>query len=374
MGKAKSGQTLRLLVILAVFGIAGAWVGYALGGSLKRSGGAPAPPAWQLLLIFPATLLAIAWHELGHLAGGWLSGFRLVLFIVGPLAIERLYGRLRFRFNKSLHLWGGLAASAPLDGLPRDPRFMRWALVRIVAGGPLFSLLGGGLLLPALLWFGWTTLAGSLLAMVGALSLCIALATLMPLATGGFRSDGARLLQMLRGGPEADRWAHLAILSGLSQTSRPRDWPTALVVACSGPGAPGFDAVSAAWMRALHHQDRGELSEARTWIGEALANQDHWPKPARAFLHATAAYLHALAGDAAEARRQLAAVEGAGFSVREQLLLAEAAVLLAEKRCTEAAAAAERGLRLIPPGATGPAEAAREAFAAIARDAASSLP
>ena len=75
----------------ACFAIAGMWFGHTIGGVLKKGGTISALQGWHLAAFVPVTLLVIAWHELGHVVGGWLSGFRLVLFAVGPLKIERIF-------------------------------------------------------------------------------------------------------------------------------------------------------------------------------------------------------------------------------------------------------------------------------------------
>jgi hypothetical protein len=358
-----------LVLMIAGFAAAGLWLGQTVGGVMKRGGSASAVSIWHLVAFLPVTLLVIGWHELGHVVGGWYSGFRLMLFAVGPLKIERVWGRLQVRFNRSPQMWGGLAATAPLDGVARDAAFMRWALVRIVAGGPLFSLLGAAGAGAVLLFVNWQTQAGLLIAMVGVMSLLIGVVTLMPLSTGGYRSDGARLLQMLRGGAEADRWANLSILSGLAMTSRPRDWPGDLVAASCQEGNSGFDAISGFWMRALYHIDRNEYDEAARWIGQALEREQDWPKPARALLHASAAYIFAMQGDASGARKQWMETTGGGFHMKEHLLLAEAAVLLVEQRWAEASDVAARGLALLPPGISGMDQATREALVSIAAQA-----
>ncbi|MBS1827032.1 MAG: hypothetical protein JST93_17065 [Acidobacteria bacterium] len=341
-------------ILILAFALLGAGLGYYGGKLVKQSGARLDVSYWHLAFTPLAFLLAAAWHELGHLVGGWLSGFQFSLFIVGPIRIERLHDRLKLSLNRSLSLAGGLAAATPPPGTRLEPDEMKRALFRIVAGGPLFSLIGALLLLPA------TLLLSASLGITGAISLIIAVATMIPLSTGGFRSDGARLLQLSRGGEEAQRWAHLAILAGFIYTTRPRDWPRDLVTSISRIGDRSFDAVSAAWLRACHHEDRGELDDAKLWIEEALAGKDEWPIAALSTLHATAASIYAARNEAALAREQFAFLKPGGLLPKDQVLYTEALVLFAEGQREAALDTAGKALAMIPASAQGAAEAQRQ--------------
>lgn len=340
----------------------GAGLGYYGGKLVKQSGAKLALSYWHVAFMPLAFCLIVAWHELGHLVGGWLSGFRLTLFVVGPLKIERTHDRLRLTLNRNLSLAGGLAASSPPPGTRLNTEDMQRALLRIVAGGPLFSTLGALLLVPSSLLLASLPGLAIALGITGALSMFIALATMTPLSTGGFRSDGARLLQLIRGGEAAQQWAQLAILAGFTYTVRPRDWPRELVTAIARFGDRSFDAVSAAWLRACHHEDRRELDDAKLWIEEAIAGKDEWPTAAHSTLHATAASIYAARNEAASAREQFALLKPGGLLPKDQILYAEALVLFAEEQRQPALDTARKALALIPASAQGTAEPQRESL------------
>lgn len=369
MNTAKLRRMFAGAAMVTGFAAAGLIVGYGIGKVLKAGGTEAAPDPWVL---FAAPLIAwgtIAWHELGHLAGGWVSGFRTALFAVGPLKIERVHGRLQAGYNRSFHLWGGVAAAAP-GQRQCTAESVRRSMLRIVAGGPLFSLMFALLLIPAMRMFESSPNAAALLGMTGLLSLFIGLATMVPSSMGGFQSDGMRLIQLLRGGERAERLARLGMISGLSIAVRPREWPGELMAAIASPGDRTFDGVSAAWLRACHYEDCGELDHARVWIEEALAGEENWPKPLRPVLHSTAAYIYANAGEPALGRLHFERSRGPSLLSKEQLLQTEAAVLLGEDRCREAIEAAARALDLIPRNASGQGAWQREQLDEIVRKAA----
>src|SRR5690606_38652770 len=146
-------------------------------------------------------MLCIGVHEAGHIAAGVLVGYRPLLFIAGPLRIERVGETIRFGLNRSIGLAGGIAVCAPV-GL-HDLR--RRTLV-MSAGGPLASLLLGAQSLavlmamqPVLARDGFLPAALLVVLLVlGIGSLAIGVVTLLPMRAGGFYSDGARILRLLR--------------------------------------------------------------------------------------------------------------------------------------------------------------------------------
>jgi hypothetical protein len=159
------------------------------------------------LLLLPLWFLLVLVHELGHLACGMLASLKPLLLIVGPLKLTFLGDRAQVRRNRSLNLGGGLAAALP----PADSRIRRGMLL-MVLGGPLASMLAG-LLALALLQV-TSGLAAALAFLAGMLAFGVAVLTLIPMRAGGFSTDGARLLMLLRGGTQAERWCASALMVG----------------------------------------------------------------------------------------------------------------------------------------------------------------
>jgi hypothetical protein len=342
--RARAGQSDLVKLLLLTL------VGAAVGALAARFtfGAIPAPDSvkenkWLVVACVPLlAFLSILLHELGHVAGGWLAGFRFALLILGPFRVERSGSRIRCTWNRSWALAGGMAGSMPV-------RFnnLRRGMLLMVAGGPLVSLLSTLLALAA----GWLLIGslptlGVLCYLFGIVSGGIAIATLIPSTLGGFTSDGGRLLQLARGGPAVDRWCALAALAGLSMANqRPREWPAALIEQATAQPDQTFDHGSAAWMRYSFHWDRNEKQQAAEWMAKALESAPHWPAAARHTLYAGAAYHFAMENhDATQAREFLNQAGTDGFLQPEQLLLAEGAVRLAEGDREGALAAAAKGL------------------------------
>ncbi|HAI76957.1 MAG TPA: hypothetical protein DCM08_11990 [Microscillaceae bacterium] len=218
--------------------LAGGLFGYFLGTFIlvKDPNSVPVPTYLKLLTVGIALFsgfLMIAWHELGHLIGGWAVRFRFQMYVVGPLLWMREGQKIVFKWNKNLNIFGGLALSLPQDTQNLTQRFL-WT----VAGGPLASLAGGMLFLA--IYYGgfgqvtaanpWAYFAGSVFFINGWMSLGLFLVSALPYHAGGFFSDGARILNMLSGGIKARREA--IILSIISQSTsgiRPRDLSQSLL-------------------------------------------------------------------------------------------------------------------------------------------------
>lgn len=336
---------LRLIVTLVV----GALVGYLLAGWSSQWLPELDPPG--LALLIPAFLfgifLVLAVHEAGHLLGGWLVGFRFTLFVVGPLKISREGGRLKVGLNRNLLLAGGIAGS-----IPRDDRNLRRRMAMMTAGGPLASLV---LALAAAL----LTLislpdppgeVASVLLFLSFTSFIIALVTLFPGRTGGFQTDGARLLMLLRGGPRADRWCAVAVLGAAAMSDqRPRDWSPDLVRQATAVTDGSLDDVGATMMAYQRALDLGVSEEAKGFLDRALAARDSYPAPYRSSITLEAAYFEARhQGDAPAARAWLEESGNPGWPIEPQTRLrAEAAVLLAEGEPEEAKERAAEGLEKV---------------------------
>lgn len=201
-------QVRRQALILFASATGGGLLGAGLMLATDGAAGDMVPGPAFLAVALVIYMVSIAGHELGHLAAGALAGFRPLLLIVGPLRIERADDRVRAGLNRSLALAGGLALSAPIG-----VHDLRRRTIVLVAGGPLASIMLGVQCLA--FWSASSAFLearGSLAAAAafslllgGVVSLAIGIVTLLPMRVGGFYSDGARLLRLLRDDDETAR-------------------------------------------------------------------------------------------------------------------------------------------------------------------------
>jgi len=335
--------------------LAGAAIGYGAGtladGAGVEMAMSPGEALWLLALLVPFGLLGILAHELGHLAGGRLAGFRFLLLIVGPFKLQRYGERVRFGLNRSLGFIGGLAASTPLDD--RDlPRRM----LLMVAGGPLASLMAGLLGLVGA-WLAAGFPAAALFAF-GVLNLCLALVSIVPMRSAGFYTDGARILMLLRGGPRAERWCAVGALTNAAANGRPRDLSPALLALAASPSDGTLDDVGARLLAYFAALDRGEAAAAGEHLDYVLGHREAYPPAGRPSLLLEGAFFLARhRGDPEGARALLDQARGGMFVELHTRRRVEAAVLLAEGRRDEAAAAADEGLRRLRALDRGPTAA-----------------
>lgn len=291
-----------------------------------------------------AVLLVLLVHELGHLLAGRLVGFRAFLLIVGPMRLERQASGWSLQLNKSLGLAGGLAGSAPMDS-----KDLRRRTAIMVAGGPLasfcFAALAGLALLGFDAWppnphipFGDALLVFPLVTFV-ITSTLIGAMTLVPMQTMGMLSDGARLIQLLRDGPLAERDAAIMAIIGHSLSGvRPRDWdPQLLQAACVLKDNSNFEFHALQCLQ-MHTADSGRTDESLVMLRALLPRFAKAPAMMRPALHLDAARQLALAGHLEEAREQYALANGPAVGAAYLKPAAEAAMLAAEGRTEEAAA------------------------------------
>lgn len=374
--KSRLRSTLRALVPVLMGAAAGAAGALWLPSLLPRTSLSGAQLALTGLALAALLVGVIGVHEAGHLLGGRLAGFRAMLFVVGPFRVERTATGVHVALNRNVVVAGGLAVSVPLD-----TRDLRRRTLLMVAGGPGASLLTGALALalrgplglaalPAGAGFAHQ-LAAVVVAVFGVMSLGIGAATLIPGRTGGFYTDGARILRLLRSGPDTDREVASLALMGLSMGgTRARDWDPALVrqAVALADGTP-FDVVGRQFAYA-HALDREDTEEARRQLEAALALEEVLPPVARSGLLLQAAYFAAAHDGDATRARALFSRAGGGLMVPAYLRwMAEAAVLLAEGDRAAAAGLLERaeagvGETLDRGGAAGDLERIRRMRAA----------
>ncbi len=168
-------------------------------------------------LVFIGVLLAtvflvIGTHEVGHLVGGRIVGFRFRLLLVGPLRVVRQDGRIRLGWNRNPFRHAGAAGSAPderIGSLSDDPKRMRGRLAIVLVTGPVASLVAGVATLALFLAdvpdfllrdrFAEFT-ATRALSLFAAGSLAVGVITLLPGGTRSRPTDGSRILELLRTG------------------------------------------------------------------------------------------------------------------------------------------------------------------------------
>lgn len=338
------------------------WIGAgaALGLVAVWIGGVPSLPLSEprvlaLIVALPLLyVLCIAVHEAGHVAAALLVGFRPLLFIAGPLRLERVADRVAAGVNRSLALAGGLAVCTPVG-----MHDLRRRTLIMAAGGPLASLMFGVQCLAIWMATAQFTRVGDglvanlfhvTLAFLGNGSLLLGFLTLLPTRSGGFYSDGARILRLLRENEETEREVALITLTGLTLGgTRPRDWNAALVRRSAEIRDGGAFEVGGLQFAYAHALDKGDVAAARTHLHAALRRTARLPAASRAAVQLTAATYYALfEDDAAQARSFLnLAGRGGQLSAPHQRRLAEAAVLLAERRIAEAVELAHAARDLI---------------------------
>lgn len=316
-------------------------------------------------------LLVVGIHELGHLAGGWLTGGKFLLFVVGPFQWQRTPAGVRFAWNRSLNLAGGLAACLPTD----DRDLPRRIAVMIVAG-PLAS----ALLAVAAVWVStWAAAAdfafGQHVAMATVMfSAAIFAVTAVPGEAGGFKTDGRRFWSLVRGDTRSAQEAALLALTvaGLGGV-RPADYDPALVATATDPDDGSLNSLYGHLTAFHHHADLGDLPRAQRHLDRVIAGEAHLPPFMRALARADYAWLLAVGAPApvaAPAARAWLASAGRNAFDPATALRAEAAVLLAEGQPAEAEAKAREGLLALETASLAPTKniaAAEQLEALLAR-------
>lgn len=262
---------LAAIVLMAGVGLA---VGYGIGKWVKNNdttgdAGTLAPEGaleWVLFLLILgfSAWVVIAIHELGHLVAGLAQGFRFGLYIAGPLGFRNEAGRPVAFWNRDNRSFGGIAATLPRRF--QDPLLTR-KFAWVVAAGPLTSLLWTFIGLGLNGWFGsadplplWAKGLAWFGLISGLGSLFIFVATAFPVrSSGGFMSDGARLLSLLRGGPGSELEQLTLSMAGLLSEGRSYgEFPPEVIQRLNIPQARSVSELGA-WATSLqYHMEREE--------------------------------------------------------------------------------------------------------------------
>ncbi|QNE39256.1 M50 family metallopeptidase [Hymenobacter sp. NBH84] len=303
-----------------------------------------------LLALLPvAWLVAVGLHELGHALAGRLQGFCLHWLTIGPLMWRRQpAGRLRFEWNRKLNTAGGLALSVPPDDVRLRERFRVFA-----AGGPLASLAWGALgvglytLLPAA---AQGTVPVIALALSGGISLLLFVVTIIPFHTGGFASDGMRLLNLSRRGPKQELEVSMLTASIRSMVGiRPRELNRLALEAAAALHVEHPLKCHLSYYLYLHYLDAGDPVAAGQQLAYYRQHLSQVPAALQAsgWLEAaffSAAYEH----DATAARAYQAEAKLSAFTPADQPPRVEAALARLAGDAERARTQAQAALRELP--------------------------
>lgn len=154
-------------------------------------------------LFIPAFFIVIAIHEAGHALAGMMMKFDFKIYVVGPFLWSKEQNNWKFKWNKNVNMAGGLVVCVPIGTENLNKRFAIYA-----AGGPITSLLFSAFSYLLVIVFQTLNTAnnsslqalGFFFLMLTFLSLLIFFATIIPIHSAGFSSDGARMIKMLKGG------------------------------------------------------------------------------------------------------------------------------------------------------------------------------
>lgn len=346
--------------ILMILGgiLIGAGIGYFSAKLLLTEGGGNDDidhPFYINLMMLPLSVIAffivIAFHELGHVFAGLSQNFKFRLLTVGPFMFEKELGKLVFKWNTNVNTFGGLALCLPED---QDKLAKRYAF--FVAGGPLASILLGILtaILQLVLDIDRTHPAGYLsdffLFLTCVMTICIAVATIIPYHSGGFTSDGGKMLTLLRGGKKAE--LEVILLSQITAASAgirpalfdPETLLNALTLAEQSPNKPYLHA-----FLFNHYQDVKDIEKAAYHLEEYLKGVDGVPAGYKASVYLDKAWFEARYFKNVDLAREYFNKEKFGPIIpKSQILRAEAAIAYAEGNPELAAAKAKEAINELP--------------------------
>jgi hypothetical protein len=133
----------------------------------------------DVMVSYFSIMVANVFHELGHLIVGYLNGIKPSYLIVGFIKFDFENG-FRVRFNDNWMYYGGIYRY-------KVAKYPEKAILKLLVGGPLFSLIGSLVLFLKL----------DILTVFGYCSFLLFLATALPLNFFGLCNDGFKSYKLL---------------------------------------------------------------------------------------------------------------------------------------------------------------------------------
>ncbi|MFM8744893.1 MAG: site-2 protease family protein, partial [Cytophagales bacterium] len=285
--KSKVLPTVIMMATGGAIGFAAAYYGMEAGNKL--------PGEVVLLLAIaavPVFFFVVGIHEAGHAFAGVWQKFDFRMYVIGPFLWDKEQDGWKFKWNKNVNTAGGMVICLPTGTYDLKKRFTIYA-----AGGPLASLL---LMLTAMLLF---RIAAPLTIsyvffLIAAFSFLIFLVTALPFHTGGFTSDGGRILNLQRGG-DISRFEML-VLKIVSETTgglRPSLLNWAELEEASAL-AKKLNAPFGVYLHSYFHQsawDRGDIDAAEKHLLSYVDEINAMPDGIRNVVWCDAAFFYAFA-------------------------------------------------------------------------------
>ncbi len=303
-----------------------------------------------MVLLVCNAIFVIGMHELGHVIGGLLAKFEFKSWTVAIFTLYKEDGRLKFRWNFDMNTFGGLALCLPRSEERLLKRFAWYA-----AAGPVASLLlamlafTGHLLVPepekAAAPLAWALHQQLILTTI--VSAAIFITTVIPARAGGFYTDGARVLRLLRGGPRAEMdTIMLMTISRSSAGVRAGELNRELLEkALELDPASVFVPYVHNYLYYLHI-DRGNTQQAALHLEACAQLSDRVPSAYQDVIWLEMAWFQAtVAGNAEKATEYLQQARATKLVPADMVQRAKAAVALARGKYTEAIDLAEEGLK-----------------------------
>jgi hypothetical protein len=178
-----------------------------------------------LVVLFLVGFLNTLVHELGHTIIGLALGMRLRAFIAGPFQWRMSEGKWNFKFKPAAILTDEGATGV----VPSTTHQPAWYEVAMIAAGPLTNLYCGVIALGFAYAFSTPAYIHSGLAypfgLFGLYGLITFVFNLVPLRSGTNYSDGAKIFQLLSGGPWADFHRTVSVVtSSLVTPLQPKEY------------------------------------------------------------------------------------------------------------------------------------------------------
>jgi len=223
----------------------------------------------SLTVISLVIVITVLLHEAAHAGVGLALGMKLRAFVIGPCQWRVRDGRWTYLFKPSAFLSFGGSTGI----VPSNPNQSRWIEIAMISAGPLINLCAGILAV-------WLTLSArgaswerfwEPLDFFATVNLVTCAVNLVPFRPEALYSDGARIYQLLAGGPWA--WLHRAysiVLSSTVSAMRPRDYDLSAIRRAEGHFLRGREALMLRLFATSHYLDTGKLSDARASYAEAL--------------------------------------------------------------------------------------------------------